>query len=66
MCIIDRSRIIVNWPLFQRRDDELFERDLNVDEFFGRQYDLLDERIFDEPEARGFFGGPLSVFWSHL
>ena len=54
--------------MFQRRDDELFERDLDVDEFFGRQYDLLDERsdIFDEPEARGFFGRPLSVFWSHL
>ena len=61
--------MIVNWPLFQRRDDsELFERDLDVEEFFGRQYDLFDKRsdTFDEPEARSLFGELLSVFWSHL
>jgi len=47
---------------YQRRD-ELFERDLDVEEFFGRQYDLLDERgdIFDEPEARNLFSGLFKV-----
>jgi len=47
---------------YQRRD-ELFERDLDVEEFFGRQYDLLDERsdTFDEPEARGLFSGLFKV-----
>jgi len=40
---------------YQRRD-ELFERDLDVEEFFGRQYDL-----FDELEARSFLSGLFKV-----
>ena len=42
--------------MYQRRDDELFERDFD--------YDFLNERsdTFDEPEARSLFGGILSVF----
>jgi len=48
---------------YERRDNELFERDLDLEEFFGRQDDLLDERsdAFDEFEARGLFGGFLKI-----
>jgi hypothetical protein len=47
---------------YQRRDDELLERDFDDEEFFQR-YDPLDERsdTFEEPEARGLFGGLLKI-----
>ena len=53
--------------MYQRRNDELSERDLDAEELFFRQpeYDIFDERsdIFDELDERGFFGAALlSVF----
>jgi len=49
---------------YQRRDDELFERDFDAEEFFQRSsYDLLNERgdTYDEPEARSLFGDLFKV-----
>ena len=52
--------------MYQRRNDELSERDLDAEELFFRQpeYDIFDERsdIFDELDERNLLGAVLSVF----